>query len=596
MWVCKQNIHFVVLFLILISLGFLNCNNDEVDSIYKNGKIYTVNKNQPWAEAFAIKNGKFYFVGSNSDIDLLTSETTLVIDLNGRTVLPGLIDVHVHPLGAAERRTGMIIENPNDAAAILSQLELFASSHPELPSIRGEAWNPGVFPNDSPRKELLDKIVLNRPVFLRARTGHSAWVNSKALELAGINKDTPITDTFIYDKDPETGEPSGIVREEAIGAVQRILHRASPEVYAPELKKVLSEFNQFGFTSLKTAGGSKSWLEGAVNLENEEGLTIRLFPSWDWLTSASLITSPEETEELITNWQIYKTDMIYPRYVKVYYDGSPDSYTALLIEDYLDRPGHKGASNLPKAEMKENIKRFNNNGIGVITHVLGDGGGRELADIYIEIKAENGENSIPLHFSHTMLTRPEDIKRMKDFKDICIDFSPALSYPSEIIRNSFANSLGEDRYQSFFNVKSAFEANIPTGFGSDWPFALIPDPNGFYQMQSWITRSDPENPNSGILNENQRIDLEQAILGFTLGGAHCIGFGWEEKIGSIEEGKLADFIVIDKDIFNTPIDELYKTQVLMTVVGGELVYDRVLDEELDFIDENQFIPGSEYAN
>jgi len=305
------------------------------------------------------------------------------------------------------------------------------------------------------------------------------------------------------------------------------LARAVPEIYAPELKKVLSEFNQFGFTSLKPAEGARTWLEGVNYLDSQGGLSMRLFPAWDWVTSIALASSPEEAEELIANWEKYSTDMIYPRYVKIYYDTSPDSYTALLLEDYVGRPGFKGASNLSKEEMKEHIKRFNKNGIGVLTHVLGDGGGKELIDIYTEVRSENGVNGVPLHFSHAWLTRPEDIKRLAQVEGVCTDYSPALAYPAQEIKGSMAPPLGEDRYQTFFNVKSAFEAGVPVGFGSDWASALIPDPNGFHQMQSWITRRDPENPDSGSLNESQGITLEQAIRGFTLGGAQCILKTWK---------------------------------------------------------------------
>ncbi len=570
--------------------------SETAETIYTNAKVYTVNDKQPWAEAFAVKNGKFLVVGSNAEVEAVKGDSTNVINLEGRMVLPGLIDVHVHPLGVAEGWAGLRINEPNDIDAMLAQIKEYASANPDLPVIRGEAWNLNVFPNDSPRKELLDEIVPDKPVYMMSQTGHSAWVNSKALELAGITKNTPVTEKFIYDKDPETGEPSGTVREFAMGAVEQKISRAAPDVYAPQLKKVLSEFNQFGFTSLKPAEGAKTWVEGAMYLDKNTGLTVRLFPAWDWQTSHYLSTTTEEVEKLIANWEQYSTDMLYPRYVKIFYDGAPDSYTALLLEDYEGRPGFKGASNLPKDEMKKHIKRFNKNGIGVLTHVLGDGGGKELADIYIEVRKENGDNGTPLQFSHAWLARPEDIKRLAGLKDTCIDFSPVLAYPAPEIEGSMAPPIGDKRYQTFFNARSAFEAGVPVGFGSDWASALIPDPNGFHQMQSWITRQDPENPKSGTLNKDQAITLEQAIQGFTIGGAQCIGFGWDEKIGSIEDGKLADFIVLDKNIFDIPINELYKTKVLMTVVNGNLVYDRDRDKEIDSIDEEEFKPGTRYTD
>ena len=496
----------------LVPVGFVK---QSADTVYTNGQIYTVNEDQPWVEAVAIKDGEFMVVGSNAEVEAVIGEGTEIVDLGGRMAMPGLIEVHSHPLSGAEGFANLRISNPADADAILNEIREYAAAHPERPVIRGEAWNYGVFPNNSPRKEPLDAIVPDRPVYLLDQGGHAAWVNSKALEMAGITRDTPITEKFIFDTDPETGEPSGTVREFAMGTVERVMARAAPEIYAPALRNVLREFNSFGFTALKPAEGARTWMEGTAHLEAQGGLTMRLFPAWDW-RSHYLASTPEEADRLIAGWKDFQTDMVHPRYVKIFYDGSPDSYTALLLEDYVGRPGFKGQSTMPKEELLEAIAKFNAEGLGVVVHVLGDGGGRELVDIFTEVRKTNGDNGVPLHFSHAWMTQPEDIQRLSEIKDACIDFSPALNYPAPEIIGSMAPPLGEERYQKFFNVRSAFESGIPVAFGSDWPSALIPDPNGFHQMQAWITRQNPEDPSSGTLNADQAITLEQAIRGLHL--------------------------------------------------------------------------------
>jgi hypothetical protein len=215
--------------------------DESADVVYTNGRIYTVDEAQPWAEAVAIKDGKFLVVGAKADVEAVTGATTEGIDLEGRFAMPGLIDAHAHPLGAAEGWANLRISDPTDAAAILEEVRAYAEANPDLPMIRGEAWNLGVFPNNSPRKELLDEIVPDRPVYLISQTGHSAWANSNALELAGITKDTPQTEKFIFDTDPETGEPSGTVREFAMGAlgavgVQQLrLHQPHPRRRSPDV-------------------------------------------------------------------------------------------------------------------------------------------------------------------------------------------------------------------------------------------------------------------------------------------------------------------------------------------------------------------------
>ncbi len=547
---------------------------EEADAVYTNGRIYTVNEAQPWAEAVAIKDGKFLVVGSNADVEAVIGESTEVADLGGAFAMPGLINLHTHPLGAAEGWANLRITDPTDSDAILEQIREYAAANPDLPAIRGQPWNLGVFPNNSPRKELLDEIVPDRPVYIGDQTGHSAWANTVALEMAGITRDTPQTEQFIFDADPETGEPTGTVREFAMGAIEQVLERAAPERYAPALADVALEFNKGGFTSVVPAEGGRTWLEGANHLDRQGGLTMRLFPAWDWRTSHYLASTPEEADALIAAWEDYRSDMVYPRYVKIFYDGGPDSYTALLLDDYEGRPGFKGSSRLPKDELIEVMKRFNADGLGIVTHVLGDGGGRELVDVYAAVREANGDNDAILHFSHAWMTRPEDFQRLSRVPGVCVDFSPALNYPADEIIGSMVPPVGEERYQRFFNVRAALESGVSVGFGDDWPSALIPDPNAFHQMQSWITRQNPEDPSSGTLNADQAITLEQVVRGFTLGGAECLGFGWKEKLGSIEEGKLADLIVIDRNLFEIPIAELHQTQVERAVLDGKVVYDR----------------------
>ena len=200
----------------------------QADTVYTNGKIYTVKQQQPWAEAIAIKDGEFIKVGSADDVKAHIGDDTAVVDLGGKFVMPGFIDAHTHALNGADDMANLHIQQPGDKDAILAEIKAYSDANPDIEVIRGSAWNLGVFPNDSPRKELLDEIVLDKPVFLYSQSGHSAWLNSKGLEVAGITKDTPVTATFIYSKDPDTGEPTGRIDEYAMGHVEKIFPKTSP--------------------------------------------------------------------------------------------------------------------------------------------------------------------------------------------------------------------------------------------------------------------------------------------------------------------------------------------------------------------------------
>ncbi len=334
----------------------------------------------------------------------------------------------------------------------------------------------------------------------------------------------------------------------------------------------MQTFSENGFTSLKLAEGEVPWVQAANMLDEQGELDVRLFPSW-FFQSHLASTTAEESYALAARWEDFRTDMVYPRYAKMTFDGGPNSATVLLFDDYVDRPGFKGTTTLPTEELVEAASRFNASGIGMIVHVMGDASARELAYAFEQVRERNGNNGIPLHASHSLMMQPEEIERLSKISDVCMDFI-ALQYPHPSIEGSFVPPIGEERYQSFLNARSAVEAGIPYAFGSDWPSVLEPTLNGFFQMQAWATRRDPGNPDSGTLNADQAITLEQAVWGYPRGGIECLGFDWPDKLGSIEEGKLADFIVIDRNIFEIPTEELKETQVDLTVVGGEVVFSR----------------------
>ena len=546
--------------------------SNAADTVYINGKIYTVNDAQPWAEAVAIKDGAFLAVGTNADVHAVSDDNTTVVDLGGRMAMPGLVDLHNHAMGASMGKANLYFQNPNDREAILAEIKAYAEANPDLAFIRGEAWNLGVFPGNSPRKELLDEIVPNRPVYFYSQTGHDAWVNSVTLDLIGIDAESEQTTKLIWDVDPETNEPTGTIHEYAMTLVEQALGPTDAERIAPKLKETLGAFSERGFTSVKLAEGEPSWVRAANLLDEQGELDMRLFPSWFHRAHNGAMTA-EESFAVAANWEEFKSERVYPRYVKMFADGSAGTYSSLLFEDYEGRPDFKGSIHFPTEEFAEDFTRFNKLGLGMIVHVFGDASSLEIIKAFEAVRERNGDNGIPLHFSHSFMTRPQEIQRLSEISDVCMDFM-TLQYPHPAIREALTKPIGEERYQKWLNVKSAEDIGITYGFGSDWPATLEPELNGFFQMQGFVTRRDPRNPDSGTLNVSQAITLQQAVRGFTRGGAECLGFGWGDKLGSIEAGKLADFIVVDRNIFEIPIDVLNETQVDLTVVGGEVVYGR----------------------
>ena len=567
------------LFLTLISAifilsGCVNQVSEYADTIYTNGKIYTVNEEQPWVEAFAIKGGKFLEVGTMDEINALKGEKTKVIDLMGQFVMPGIIDMHAHPFTGVDLGTGsMNLTNPADKDAIIADIKKYVQANPDKDVYLGGNWNVGgLFDNDSPDKKILDEIMPDTPAFILSQSGHSAWVNSKALEVSGIDESFENNGAYIFDRYPGTKEPSGTVRESAMVLIMNNLHYLSPEEFAPLFKDEISRYSKYGITNIQPAEGAASHLLGAAILEKENELNVRLFPALDWLTSQLRVTNDEETIEFINDWKTYETDLIKPHYVKIFADGAADSHTLLLFEPYDDKPDYYGEMYLPVEDYRKAILDYHSKDITVHVHTMGDKTTSVIADIFEEAEATYPDSKGTLHLGHAVLVRDEDYDRLAKLKKVTMNFSPMLAVPHPQMKIFLETPFGKERHQQIYAVKTALDKGIIAGFGSDFPSSLVPDPDSFYYMHGWVTREVPGQPELGAINKANAISVEEAIEGFTLGGAKALGYNYKNEFGSIENGKSADFIILNQNLLEIDESEIYKTKVLNTIFQGKEIY------------------------
>ena len=244
-----------VMFL-LITLFVSDLSAQMAETVYTNGKIYTMDEEQPWVEAVAIKDGKFIRVGSAEKVKPLVGKDTEVVDLHGDFVMPGILDLHSHPFITPWYGTmNLKLQNPNDPEKILQEVKAYAAANPDRTWILGGQYGTGIFPDDAPNKAMLDAIVPDPPVVLLDQTGHTSWLNSKALEMAGINKDTESNHLMVILKDPETGEPTGTIRELSLQMVERVIPQATAEQYAKPIQQVFDDFTSLGITTQQTAQG-----------------------------------------------------------------------------------------------------------------------------------------------------------------------------------------------------------------------------------------------------------------------------------------------------------------------------------------------------
>ena len=566
------------LLLILILANFFACkqeSKERADTIYTNGKIYTVNEAQPWVEAVAIKDGKFIKVGSTADVEALKGENTMIVDLKGQFVMPGVFDLHAHPfITPWYGDMNLQLVGADSKEKILDMVKKYSLENPDKEWIIGGQWLLGIFPENSPRKEWLDDIVPDRPVALLDQTGHGMWLNSKAMELAGISKDTETSQLIVIHKDPTTGEPTGTINEQTIQMVERVIPQAQVADYSETIYGIFDTFLSYGITSQQTAEGHKVPMDALKQLEDNNRLKERVFVSWDWKTTLNLAYSLDDIENQIKTREKYASDFIYPNYVKIFADGGPFSGTSLLLQPYekefAGEEGFYGGANMTVEEFTEAFKMFDSWGVGVHVHAMGDGTIRLVIDALEAMKEANGDNGTHHKVAHNTMLSVEDIPRIAALNDVNIDFSPPIWYPHAGATPGLNAAVGKERTSKIYPIKTALASGMSIGQGSDW-LTANPTPDPFIAIESMITRSNPfDETMPGQINPAEAITLEQALYITTLGGAEVLGV--EDKLGSIAVGKFADMIVLDQNLFDIEVTEIYGTKVVSTIVDGKEVY------------------------
>jgi len=556
-----------ILISVLCIIFIVSCNKQETaDVIYKNGKVYTVSEIQPWAEAVAIKDGKFIKVGNNAEVERLAGEKTEVVDLEGKFVMPGVHDTHVHPtlVYTYEEADELLFPESLTKDEILDVVKKYIIDNPDKNWIRGQKWSTLVFPGGKASKEFLDAIVTDRPIMLVDETGHNAVVNSKALELAGITKDSPDPEFGSIDRDSKTGEPTGYLSETAIGLVGRYVKRPDKGAFYRGIVRALDDIQQYGTTSIIDMAAGKEGIMAYRRLEDEGKLKFRVrtcIPLNDY--AAEQITT-EEAEDLLNNRKQFQSELVNTNNLKYWADGTPFSHTSLLLEPYTDRPDTRGEMTIGEKEF-EKIIWAHNEGIQVHLHSVADGTTHELLNVIEKARDQTPQLNLRHHIGHLMLVGAKDIPRFKEL-NVAAEFSPVLWYPAPLTQTA-KTYVGNERMKRWHPIKEFVDAGVIVGFGSDWP-AGTPDADPWRGLEAMITRMDPKGNTPGKIGVG--ITLEQGLEILTIGGAKVMMH--EDVVGSIEEGKYADMIILDRNLFEIPVTDLDKTKVLTTIFNGQVVY------------------------
>ena len=543
------------------------------DTVYLDGKIYTVNSEQQWAEAFAVKDDKFIHVGTNEDVKALIGPDTEVITLKNKMVMPGIHDMHAHPMQVGETHLFQCsFSSKFSIAEIVAKLKTCVDGVSSGTWIRGGQWAVELLSSDTvPHKSILDAVTTEHPIYLGDSTVHGAWLNSKALEVLGIDKNTPAPDGGVIVRD-ENGEPTGVLIDNAAYDVIKKIPFYTHEQYQQALTWSLTEMNKFGVVAVKDALVDGYSLRAYSALDKKKELTMRIAGSMAW--KASWTETREVEQKNIDQRAIYKTDRVNPDFIKIFLDGIPPTRTSAMLDPYL--PDKKFGSNFTgklihtPEQLTKDVIQLDSKGLTIKIHATGDRSVRVALDAFEAARKANGNDKLIHEISHAEFIHPNDIPRFKEL-NVAAEMCPIMWYPNPIIL-AMAKVIGMKKAQEFFPVKSLLDAGALTIYGSDWP-SVVPDANPWPGIESMVTRGDPYANTPEPLWPEQAISLEQAIEVFTRNGA--IAMKNEDKAGSIEAGKYADFIILDRNLFEIPVTEISDTQVLRTVLEGKIVYDNL---------------------
>lgn len=540
---------------------------ETADLILSGGEIYTPGG---FAKAMAVKSGVILAVGDEATVARYKSASTKTIDLKGAAVVPGLHDMHVHPLGSGLNRFQCRWTQGSNADAVFAKIKDCVAKSKKGEWIVGGQWDVASFGDTPPHRNLLDKIAPDNPVVLSDISGHSTWANSKALELSGITAATANPPGGIIEKD-SSGQPTGLLRETAAGLVRAKVPPSTPERNVEALRWSLGEMLSYGVTSFTDAGVDERTMQAYATLADQGELKQRVRGCMMWrpIVFSAADKAPASP---IERRNLYARDRFSPDCVKMVLDGVPtDGHTAAMVEPYADAIGDdesrsKGILMIPPGPLKKAVTEFDAQGLTVKFHAAGDAAVRAGLDAIEAARQANGFGGPTHDVGHNSFVQMSDIKRGRAL-GATFEMSPYIWYPNPIIPD-IAKAIGPERMKRWIPVKDAVDAGALVVPGSDW--AVVPSVNPWIGLETLVTRQMPGGGGE-VLGGAEKVTLKQAFDMFTVNSARQMGNA--NKTGSIAKGMLADVLVLDRNPFTVPITEVHATKVTKAIINGEVVYE-----------------------
>lgn len=552
-----KKIFFLLLCTAIISL-FSCSQKPQADRIFTNGHIITMNEKRPEVEAFAVKNGFIIDVGTNEEMRKSYSFAQEV-DLNGKDVMPGIIESHGHMLNLGRREMRLDLQDANDPQEIVIRLRDRVAEIGPGEWIQGWGWDDGAWKEQMTSiSHELSAVSPNNPVWLAGLHGYNGWANSKALEMAGITKDTPDPKGGKIYKDSQTGEPTGILANAAQDMVTRLMPPLTVEQREKAYEIAGEELLKNGLTSVHDARITSKDLEALRALKDKKKLKVRYYVMLD-------STDKELIEPYLQNGpEIDPDHWLTIRCIKIFQDGSLGTRSALMLEPYSDAPDVLGVTTTSQEEIEKLTIRSLQAGMQVATHAIGDRSNRITLNAY-----EAALGAVPiakdhrLRIEHAQVVAPEDIPRFKE-----LNIVTSMQPPHATSDMSWAEDrVGPERIKGAYAWRSFLDADVHVPLNSDFPGETL---NPFYGMYAAETRQTPEGKPEGGWYPEQCLTREEVLYAYTKESAYA---GFEEHIkGQIAPGMLADFIVISDNILTIPSKALLTLKAEQTYIAGQLVY------------------------
>ncbi|MEZ5331057.1 MAG: amidohydrolase [Thermoanaerobaculia bacterium] len=535
------------------------------DLVLRGGAVYTVDAARSWAEAVAVRDGRIAWVGPDSGVERWIGPRTEIVDLTGRLLLPSFQDAHVHPLDAGLELGQCNLVGAADADEVLDRVAACAAQPPPGGWIVGTGWELPFFPDANPHRRTLDAVTGGMPALLWAADGHSAWANSEALALAGIDASTPDPDRGRIERDPD-GSPSGTLREAAADLVADLLPQPSLEEGVAALRRAEAVLLPFGITSVQDAR-----VDGAADLEAYRA--AREAGAWRLRTVAALRADParglEQAEDLAALRERFEDTSLEVSTVKFFVDGVIEARTAYMLEPYTDRPGDRSAPTWPPEVLLPVAEELARRGFSLHLHAIGDAAVRLALDAVASARAVQTSPAARYQIAHLEVISSLDVPR---FRSLGVDagFQPLWAWADSYIRDLTWPALGPERSREIYPMASVHRAGGLLAFGSDWS---VSSPDPLLGIEVALTRCDadldPGDECEPMLPE-EALDLPTALAAYTIGAAHANGL--QATTGSIEVGKAADLVVLDRNLFEIPAAAISEARVERTILGGVTLF------------------------